>query len=471
MSIRLRLTLVYSAILALTLAGLGGVLYGTQLQSMRADEERLLSAMASRMVERLRTPEAPAEEFRPPPWPEQEERDGGRRFGIPAVYWQISTVDGQVIARSPNLEEVTLPLTDKALDAIGRGATWIESVSLEADRLLVYGAPVVDAGEPAQIVLVVRSLAQQDQYLATMRRNLLVGSGVAVVVAFACGWVLSGLVLRPVDQITHTAQTIGAERDFSRRVQYTGPEDEIGQLATTFNAMLGELEAAFRQQQQFVADVSHELRTPLTTLRGNLELLRRDPPVSEEDRHDVLQDMGEESDRLIRLVNGLLRLARADARQALRSEVVPVVPLAEDVCRQATILDSERSITLGSLPDVAVLADRDGLKQVILILIDNAVKHTMGPITISGEAGRDRVTLRVRDSGPGVGPAVLPYIFKRFYRVEPSLAGAEVGLGLGLAIAKSLVEAQGGTIAVESDVARGSTFSVTLPKAPGETAV
>ena len=165
------------------------------------------------------------------------------------------------------------------------------------------------------------------------------------------------------------------------------------------------------------------------------------------------------------------KLLGADARQALRSEVVPVVPLAEDVCRQATLLDPERSITWGSLPDVAALADRDGLKQVILILIDNALKHTTGPITISGGTARDRVTLRVRDSGPGVGPEALPHIFERFYRGETSPAGADAGLGLGLPIAKALIEAQGGTIAVESDVARGSTFIVTLPRAPGEPAI
>ncbi len=464
MSIRLRLTLVYSLILALTLAGLGGVLYGTQLQSVRRNEEQVLAAIAGRMVERLESGGLLPREFRPSPLPGREDGGAERRFGIPATDWQISGVDGQPLLRSPNLEELSLPLSDRALESALRGETWTGAVLLGADRLLVLTSPVTVDGAISQVVVVAHSLHAQDEYLATMRRNLLAGSGVAVVVAFACGWVLSGLVLRPVEQITQTARAIGNDRDFGRRVRYSGPDDEIGRLATTFNAMLGELEEAYLQQQQFVADVSHELRTPLTTLRGNLELLRRDPPVSDDDRREVLVDMVEESDRLIRLVNDLLRLARAGSRQALSGEVVSVCPLIRDVCRQARLLDPERGITCADLPDVAVRADRDGLKQVLLILVDNALRHTGGPISVSADTGDARVTLRVRDSGPGIDPDVLPHIFERFYRGQASAAGTDAGLGLGLPIAKALIEAQNGTITVESDVALGSAFAVALPR-------
>jgi len=249
----------------------------------------------------------------------------------------------------------------------------------------------------------------------------------------------------------------------SRRVRYAGPNDELGQLATTFNTMLAELEVAYQQQQQFVADVSHELRTPLTTIRGNLELLHRRPPICDEDRAEILSDMREESERLIRLVNDLLMLAHADARQPLKSESVPVKMLIQDVCHQAKFLASDRSIAYAQLPDATVVGDRDALKQVLLILIDNALKHTTGRITVTAQVIEAGVTISVHDTGPGIGSDILSHLFERFHRGDSRLNQEDSGLGL--AIAKALVEAQGGTITVESQVELGSVFTVTLPQA------
>jgi signal transduction histidine kinase len=210
-----------------------------------------------------------------------------------------------------------------------------------------------------------------------------------------------------------------------------------------------------------VADVSHELRTPLTTLSGNVELLRREPPISAEDRSEILADMGSESKRLIRLVNDLLALARADAHRSLQSEAVAVKPIVEEVCRQARLLAPEREIECSAPPDVAAMGQADALKQVLLILLDNAIKHGDGTITVTGEVLEKSLALSVRDSGPGITPELLPHLFERF------VAGSEanVGIGLGLAIAKALAEAQGGTIRVESQVGEGSAFTLTLPLA------
>ena len=463
MSIRLRLTLLYTAILALTLASLGGMLYSTQSQSMRSSGEQLLAGLAQRVVERLQADDRKLEDFGRPPFPPRDEDAPDQKFGIPPTYMQLVSSAGQVISRSENLDEVILPLSDAGLQAVQGGESWVETASVEDERLLVYSAPVVIEGAVTEVVQVAHSLAEQDQYLATMRGNLLVGSGVAVIVAFGSGWVLSGLVLRPVNQITQTAQAIGAERDFGRRVRYTGPEDEVGQLAMTFNAMLIELQAAYQQQQQFVADVSHELRTPLTTLRGNLALLRREPPIDDGDRAEILLDMAEESERLIRLVNDLLTLARADARLPLRSEPVRVKPLVEDACRQARLLDPGRLITCDPLPDVVALGDQDALKQVLLILLDNAIKHADGAIAVSAQSVDECVVVSVRDTGPGVEPEALSHIFERFYRGQMAREGP--GIGLGLPIAKALTEAQGGTITGESRTGQGSVFTVRLRRA------
>ena len=512
MSIRLRLTLLYTTILALTLASLGGILYSTQYRSMSGSEERSLADLARRVVEHRQLGREFGEPAFPPLPPQDEAGDPGRppvpnrRFGFPATYVQVINLEGQVLSRSENLQEVTLPLSHAGLQAVQRGESWVEMASIEDERLMIYSAPVAIEGRVTEIVQVAHSIAGQDQYLGTLGRNLLVGSGIAVMIAFGSGWILSGVVLRPIHRVTQTARAIGTERDLSRRVQYAGPNDEIGQLATTFNAMLTELQAAYQQveqslqqQRKFVADVSHELRTPLTTLRGNLALLRRKPSISDEDRADILNDMADESDRLIRLVNDLLALAHAESGRLLRSDVVPIRPLVEDVCRQGRLLDPERLVTCTSVSEAAVIGDQDALRQVLLILVDNALKHTAGPVTVTAEAAGEHVTMSVRDAGPGLEPEVLAHIFERFYRGKSGLAEREIphsvrndnggiphsvrndngeiphsvrnddrerpGIGLGLAIAKALVEAQGGTIAVESQAEQGSVFTVSLPRA------
>jgi signal transduction histidine kinase len=466
MSIRLRLTLLYTVILALTLAGFGAMLYSTQAQSIRGGEERMLADWTQRVVAHRQQGDGSPRGPQPPPgppFPTWEEGPWPRGAGNRAVYTQLLSVNGEVITRSENLEAITLPLSSAGLDAVQQGKSWIETATVEDEKLMIYSAPVVVEGQLAEIAQAARSIAEQDQYLGTLRSNLLVGGGVAVVIAFGIGWVLSGVVLRPIHRITQTAQAIGDERDLSRRVQHGGPNDELGQLATTFNAMLTELETAHRQQQQFTADVSHELRTPLTTLRGNLGLLRREPPISDEDRAEVLSDMVEESERLIRLVNDLLALARADARRPFHSTPIHVKPLLEDMCRQAHLLDPDRTITCTPLLDVTALGDRDALKQVLLILIDNALKHTAGEITVTTTVVNEQVTMSVRDSGPGIEAERLPHIFERFSHRQG--AAAESSLGLGLAIARSLVEAQGGAITVESQMGQGSTFTVNLLQA------
>ena len=477
MSIRLRLTLLYTAILGLTLTAFSAVLYGTQLQSILIGEKQMLAGVAHRFAER-RLDDRPFEEPPFPPLPPREEIAPDRRFGVD-IYMQLLSPEGQVINRSENLEEVNLPLSDAGWRAVQSGEPWAETASVEGERLLIYSTPVVVEGQVTGIVQIARSFADQYQYLGTMRRNLLIGSGAATIIAFGAGWVLSGAVLRPVNRITHTARAIGAERDFGRRVDHTGPNDEIGQLATTFNRMLTQLQAAYRQverslqqQRQFVADVSHELRTPLTTIRGNLALLRREPAIGDEEKTDILDDMADESDRLIRLVNDLLALAHAESGRQLQSETVWVKPLVEDVCRQARLLDPDRTITCAPLLDVAVVGDQDALKQVLLILMDNALKHSTGTITVTtthldpkglGDPSGLNVAISIRDAGPGIDPSELPHVFERFYRGDE--ARDRPGIGLGLPIAKALVEAQHGTITAESLVGQGSVIAVSLPQA------
>lgn len=476
MSIRLRLTLLYSGILAITVIAFGSFLYAAQSQATYDSIKASLIRQAAFFPGAGR-PVPPDGELRNDggaPAPTDAQAIALPSGTLPGRWTQTRSLDGEVIGQTFDLSGVTLPLSDKGRQALQDGG-WFETATIQDEPLLIYSqivAGAVDGGD--LIIQVAFPIAQPQQYLNSLRLVLIAGGSLAIAVAFALGWMLAGAALRPIHRITQTARTIGAERDFGRRVQHQGPADEVGQLAITFNDMLAELESSYRQleealqsQRRFVADASHELRTPLTTVRGNIELLRRDPPMAAEERAEVMADTTEEVDRLIRLVNQLLMLARADAGQALRSEPIPVQPLIEDVCRQARRLGSQSQLHC-QVQDTAtgvfaVLGDRDALKQVLLILVDNALVHTPAgtAVTLTAAAAEAQVVFQVGDSGPGIAPEALPHIFERFYRGQVSRTGRNAGLGL--AIAKELVEGQGGAITVESQLGRGAMFTVTLP--------
>jgi len=465
MSIRLRLTLLYSGLLALTLFVLGVVLVVTVSRVT-------LSTIESALVEEARSI-VYSRPFRPD---FNHEGYDSRRVAAPATYVQARGPDGAILSRTSNLGDFDLPIDNSRLTTAQNGEAWTDVVSTDNGRLFILNQPVVSRGQLAGVVQFARSLADQDESLETLRNILVVGSLLVVVVAFVVGWFLSGAALRPIQRITDTARVIGAQHDFDRRVDYHGPPDEVGRLATTFNGMLNELQGAYRQteqalqsQRRMVADASHELRTPLTTIRGNLGLLQRKPPIGEEDQEAVMTDMVDETDRLIRLVNDLLVLARSDTGRPLRSERVAIVPLIDDACRQARLLGAERTIECEAVPAVVVVGDRDALKQVLLILLDNALQYTPagGTITIGAAVAYRVVALRIRDTGPGIAPEALPHIFERFYRSDEARSSIATrsgsGAGLGLAIAKELIEAQHGQITAESEAGKGSVFTVTLP--------
>jgi len=473
MSIRLRLSLLYSAILALTLTAFGAVLYTTQAQNTYRALQQDLSRSAevlARSLERVQPPPNHADMWQAitPPVPmESFTGDAAFRDLREREIVRVLSLDGGLIVSPFGNQADALPLSDDGLAALKSGAQWWETAYRGEERMLIYNRPLLMNGQVASILQVARSLTERDRSLAALGRTLIIASLLTTLVAFGIGWIFSATVLKPIHRITQTAQDIGRESDFARRVDHRGPNDEIGQLATTFNAMLTRLQEAYgrvshalRQQQDFVADVSHELRTPLTTVRGNLDLLRRQPPLPAEEQADILTDLVVESDRLARLVNDLLVLARADAGRSLAKERVEVLPALEEVCRQAHVLAPGRQVSWLAPPDLALSGDRDAFKQVLLILLDNALKHSDGAVELIGVRQEAQAVISVRDHGAGIPPGVLEHVFDRFYRGEES-SGAP-GFGLGLSIARSLVEAQGGTIEMHSVVGEGSEVVVKM---------
>jgi two-component system OmpR family sensor kinase len=477
-SIRLRLTLLYSAILALTLILFSTVLYAAQSQYTLAIVQRDLAQTAGQIAMGWTRLQRDFEWRMPMPWmgPEgdraREALQPLMREGRPRDMVHIRDAEGTPIDLPANQGEGALSLSQEGLKHLQNGEVWIETAHDEEGRVLVYNQPIVVNDEFIGIVQLSRSLADRDRSLQSLGIALLAGSALTTVVAFGIGWTLSGVTLRPIHRITRTAREIGQARDFSSRVEHTGPNDELGQLATTFNEMLSKLEDGYQQiaralqvQRDFVADVSHELRTPLTTIRGNLTLLERIPALPQAEQEDILRDLISESARLSRLVSDLLTLARADAGRRLELGPVDVQPLVEEVIRQARILAPGREIDHDgeNLTDLTAYANEDVLKQVLLILLDNAIKHTDGPIRVSLADGDQRITIRVQDSGPGMPDELQSRIFDRFYRGD--LSRTTPGFGLGLSIARALAEAQQGTVTVESEIGKGSTFVVSVRKA------
>src|SRR5712692_1592456 len=278
-------------------------------------------------------------------------------------------------------------------------------------------------------------------------------------------WAIAGNALRPIAQMIQTAQTITLSQDLSRRIVPSAHRDELGQLAATFNEMLESLETAYQTQQRFVADASHELRAPLTAIQGNVELLRRQRSMSDADREEALAELERESARLSRLVADLLMLARADAGIALKRCPLDLDAIVLDAFREARHLSRGQTLKLDPFEPARVEGDEDRLKQLLLILLDNALKYTPadGQVTLGlCHRGTD-VEVRIRDTGIGIAPEDLPHVFERFYRADPARNRDLGGTGLGLPIARWIAEQHEGEVWLESQSGEGTTAMVRMP--------
>ena len=302
----------------------------------------------------------------------------------------------------------------------------------------------------------------------TLTRYLLIvglAYPITLVLATFGGVFFARHALSPVDNVTRLARRISAE-DLGQRLDLQLPDDEVGRLARTFDEMIARLDEAFRRQREFTADASHELRTPLTIIKGQIDVSlqrEREPEVYRQ----VLSTVNEEVDRLIRLAGSLLTLTRADAGQIpLTLKPVSVSDLVAGTLEQVRPLASQREIELQLLADtdVTIRADEDLLLQLLLNLLDNAIKYTPagGQVTAGWSLDGDQVALWVRDTGPGIPEEHLSHLFDRFYRVDKSRSRAEGGVGLGLAISRWIAEAHAGSLSVESEQGAGSTFTVRL---------
>jgi signal transduction histidine kinase len=319
-------------------------------------------------------------------------------------------------------------------------------------------------------VLVGQPLGSIQSQLDGLRLFLIAGALLSLLAAAAASWFVAGRALRPLDAMASTAENIGETQDLSRRLPVGSTNDEVGRLQRSFNQMLRQLEDAYQRlrsaliaQRRFVADASHELRTPLTTIRGNVGLLLQRDDITSEDRVAALNDIAGESERMSRMVQDLLTLARADAGYHLEKEPVDLRPIVQDVSRQAQTLQPTRRIELLDGQPALIRGNADAIKQLLWILIDNAFRHTSqdGQISVTLQAGRESAALRVSDNGPGIPNDDLERIFERFYQSDASRA--DEGTGLGLAIARWIAQEHGGRISAANNPRGGAAFTVVLP--------
>jgi heavy metal sensor kinase len=333
-------------------------------------------------------------------------------------------------------------------------------------ELLIYTHPFTERTGQRFLIEVGAPYEQVEYVLYGLLLALTLGLPLTVIVAISGGYLLMRRALQPVDEITHSAEQI-TSRNLGQRLPVANTGDELERLSVALNRMIARLDESFQYIRRFTADASHELRTPLTVLRGELEAMAGRPRLDDELR-DTLGSSLEETERLAQIVESLLAISRLDAGEARMERVsFDLAELAATTTEQMRLLAEDKHLALRCEANGSVLVEGDParLKQVVVNLVDNAIKYAPEKGTVSVRVGKENghATMLVEDNGPGIPAEALPHLFERFYRVDKARSRQMGGTGLGLAIAKSIVTAHGGTISVESAEGQGSRFRVELP--------
>jgi heavy metal sensor kinase len=380
---------------------------------------------------------------------------------------RVSRRDGSVLY-------VSGPPSDQSFDPRGvpapkegNAAEFARRENLGDGRHLLIAAFRAAAAQGGDyLVEVGTSTEPVDRFARHLLLLLALGIPLVLAVAAAGGYILARRALKPVEQIALKAEMI-TQHNLSERLPITHTGDELERLSVALNHMITRLDDAFGNSKRFVADASHELRTPLTVIQGELENLAGDADISA-DLRDRIGSTLEEVERLGKIVQKLFALSRLDAGEAQEEWVrVDLASLARATSDQMLLLAEDKKIrvTMDEGPPVHVMGDRARLKQVVVNLVDNAVKYTPagGSVHIDVRRSSGSAVLEVADTGIGIPPEAAPLVFERFFRVGRDRSTQEDGAGLGLAIVKSICVAHGGRVEVESSVGSGSRFVVSLP--------
>jgi heavy metal sensor kinase len=460
LSIRWRLTLWNTLGLAVMLLGFAGLIYGLLRHALYEQVDHKLLGALGQLERDTRAVEEPDRRLRY--WIyEWREHDN-----LSAVAYDL---DGSVRARTEELAADSVPsapTTARAADDDSRQLEDRMIPILGRQRVLEGGLPLGD--RPVTLV-VMAPLEEVDHELAELRTVLLTAVPIVLLLSGALGYGLARKALAPMEQLRRSTEEISADH-LDRRLPVLNPQDELGRLTETFNALIGRLERSFTEIRRFTADASHELRTPLTAIRTEAEVaLAR--PLGLGEHQQLLGSILEECDRLTRLTDQLLALAREDARAARGAhEPVDLTALVRDVGETMRPLAEVKGLRLWVEANGPARAHGDAgrLREVFFNLLDNGIKYTPEGGQVAVRVGRNgsEVLVTVQDTGVGIPPEHVSHVFDRFYRVDRARSRAEGGTGLGLSIARSIVVAHGGRIDLASTPGQGTTCTVRLPAGP-----
>lgn len=449
--LRLRLTLWYTLSLGLIFLLLSIFIYTQVRRSLirQLDAALALAANQAMLI---------VDETAAPPY---FQSDGNRLQDDFVIYLLDS--DGEVIDILSN---------DNEIPRFNRIASGFSTQSNGGEAWRVYRRRL-DSDMGPDFVQVAQELDPVSNALASLQFQLWTAFPLALLLAGLGGYFLASRALRPIDQMTQTAQAITAQ-DLTQRINYKGPNDELGRLARTFDTMLDRLQVAFVRERRFTGDAAHELRTPLAALKGRIGVTLSQPRAAAV-YEETLREMEGQVDRLIRVSSDLLFMARLDlGKRRMQHEKIACADFIGAVVDQIRPLANEKSIALiERVPDDLMLyGDMDFLIRLVMNLLDNAIKYTPnnGRVAVYATPNGSAVQVSIEDSGPGIAPDKQPHLFERFYRVDQdrarqSQSNGQGGSGLGLAIAYEIARAHGGRIEVDSPVSQGAgtRFTVILP--------
>jgi heavy metal sensor kinase len=456
-SVRTRLTLWYAGVLALSLVAFALVIYYAAAKSFQERQDESLRSTAHTVAS------AYLEEIGEVHSLTKSAEVVLVELTFPNRYVQIIDSSAQPIASSRNLSRTALTIPPPVLDQARERNVGFVTVN----ELRVAVVPV-STDRDLGFAAVAEPLSVLEEGLGQLRRDFFAGVPLVLLLASLGGYFLARKSLAPIASMNTQTQRISAE-SLSSRLDVTNPRDELGRFATTINDLLVRLENSFNEQQRFIADASHELRTPLAILRGETEVALGKTRTVEE-YQESLRLIQEEAERLSRIVEDLFILARQPIQSptALIKTPVSLTELVKDCARAAQVLAVRKGVRLKLENDsmsIALNADEELIKRMILNLLDNAVKYTPegGEISLVLARQNGSAEIVVRDTGIGIPEIDQPRVFERFYRVDKARSRALGGAGLGLSIVRCIVEAHGGKIQIESAGHRGTTFTVSLP--------
>jgi two-component system, OmpR family, heavy metal sensor histidine kinase CusS len=449
-SLRMRLTFWYGVVLSVILAGFSGSVYVLMRHHLLALTDSGLAEELTELgddVDRISSPSGLG-----PRYAQHEGYD-----------LQVATPDGRILFHGDRLGPEKLPFN---LSELSSSRTISSTAVIGPLGRLRLATRLISGTHGPLVIQAATSLGPFDEALRELLAVLLLTGATAVACSLGVGYLLARKALAPVDRMVREAAEITATR-LNRRLEIACDDDELGRLGRTLNDMIERLEHSFTRIQQFTADAAHELRTPLAVIRSSAEVALREPRSPEQDRR-ILEEVVEESERLGRIVAQLLDLCRQDHEPGNASHCpIRLDELAQDVVELMQIAADEEGVHLSAqgLSPGRVRGDADRLRQLLINVLDNAIKYTPsgGSVTVKCTTAAGGALIEVIDSGVGIPPENLQDVFERFYRLDASRSRGIDGTGLGLALCRSIAVAHRGRIWIESEPGRGTKVSLELP--------